>query len=101
MGVWNPRQEGLGPVATVILYTKGRGPYITFAEKGEGWVGPKAVISKGKFSINRGFIIPKTISNPGTKVPNLINTERGCLSVAIFCYENASGYRAAAPRCRI
>ena len=59
MGVWGPRQEGLGPVATVILYTiKGR-PYITFAEKAEGWVGPKAVISKGKFSTKRGFIIPK------------------------------------------
>ena len=57
MGVWNPRQEGLGPVATVILHTKGR-PYITFAEKGEGWVGPKAVISKGKSSTKRGFIIP-------------------------------------------
>ena len=60
MGVWNPRQEGLGPVVTVILYTKGRPrPYITFAQKGEGWVGPKAVISKGKFSTKRGFIIPK------------------------------------------
>ena len=59
MEVCNPRQEGLGPVATVILYyTKGR-PYITFAEKGEGWVSPKAVLSKGKFSTKRGFIIPK------------------------------------------
>ena len=60
MGVWYPRQEGLGPVATVILYTKDR-PYITFAEKGEGWVGPKAVISKGRFSTKRGFIIPKKL----------------------------------------